>query len=218
MGRMRYPSLSLHGIEGAFSAPGAKTVIVRYRLPSRCLHQLNSFLFICTTARNSARSDIPLIHPLARIILKSLPGKFSVRLVPDMTPENVDVLVIKYLKDEFSKLGTKSKLSVENLHGGKPWLWVDCSPHSLGQPVADFMSSCVMISTELTRTIGTTWRHGRPLRFAPHAFMLQNAANVDQIVVLSQHVYKQTPDLTREGGSIPVTLTFAEALGPYTYP
>lgn len=29
MGRMRYPSLSLHGIEGAFSAPGAKTVIVR---------------------------------------------------------------------------------------------------------------------------------------------------------------------------------------------
>ena len=28
LGRMRYPSLSLHGIEGAFSAPGAKTVIV----------------------------------------------------------------------------------------------------------------------------------------------------------------------------------------------
>jgi Cys-Gly metallodipeptidase DUG1 len=27
MGRMRYPSLSLHGIEGAFSAAGAKTVI-----------------------------------------------------------------------------------------------------------------------------------------------------------------------------------------------
>jgi Cys-Gly metallodipeptidase DUG1 len=27
MGRMRYPSLSLHGIEGAFSGAGAKTVI-----------------------------------------------------------------------------------------------------------------------------------------------------------------------------------------------
>jgi len=26
-------------------------------------------------------------------------------------------------------------------------------------------------------------------------------------------VYKQPPDYTREGGSIPVTLTFAEALG-----
>ena len=28
----------------------------------------------------------------------------------------------------------------------------------------------------------------------------------------SQAVYKQSPDLTREGGSIPVTLTFAESL------
>ena len=27
MARMRFPSLSLHGIEGAFSEPGAKTVI-----------------------------------------------------------------------------------------------------------------------------------------------------------------------------------------------
>lgn len=27
MGRMRYPSLSLHGIEGAYSGPGVKTVI-----------------------------------------------------------------------------------------------------------------------------------------------------------------------------------------------
>lgn len=27
MGRMRNPSLSLHGIQGAFSEPGAKTVI-----------------------------------------------------------------------------------------------------------------------------------------------------------------------------------------------
>lgn len=27
MGKMRHPSLSLHGIEGAFSGPGAKTVI-----------------------------------------------------------------------------------------------------------------------------------------------------------------------------------------------
>jgi len=124
MGRMRYPSLSLHGIEGAFSAPGAKTVI-----PA-------------------------MVH-----------GKFSIRLVPNMTPDNVDVIVIKYLQDEFSKLGTKSKLSVENLHGGKPWL---ADPNHWNYVAA-------RKATEL--------------------------------------VYKQTPDLTREGGSIPVTLTFAEALG-----
>lgn len=48
MHRWRYPSLSLHGIEGAFSAPGAKTVIPR------------------------------------KVI-----GKFSIRIVPNMTPEEV---------------------------------------------------------------------------------------------------------------------------------
>lgn len=48
MHRWRYPSLSLHGIEGAFSGSGAKTVIPR-----------------------------------------KVVGKFSIRLVPNMTPEVV---------------------------------------------------------------------------------------------------------------------------------
>lgn len=56
MGRMRYPSLSIHGIEGGFSAPGAKTVI-----PAA-------------------------VH-----------GKFSIRLVPDLTPSAVNALVTEYL-------------------------------------------------------------------------------------------------------------------------
>lgn len=49
MHRWRYPSLSLHGIEGAFSGVGAKTVIPR-----------------------------------------KVVGKFSIRLVPNMTPEAVN--------------------------------------------------------------------------------------------------------------------------------
>lgn len=81
MGRMRESSLSLHGIEGAFSAPGTKTVI-----PS------------CVS------------------------GKFSIRLVPNQTPELVGPLVIKYLEAEFAKLGSKNKLAVECQHGGKPWV------------------------------------------------------------------------------------------------
>jgi hypothetical protein len=44
------------------------------------------------------------------------------RLVPDQTPQNVDPLVIKYLEDEFAKLGSKNKMTIENLHGGKPWV------------------------------------------------------------------------------------------------
>ncbi len=81
MGRMREPSLSIHGIEGAFSAPGAKTVI-----PAK------------------------------------VSGKFSIRLVPPQTPEAVDPLVIDHLNKAFAKLGSKNKLTVENLHGGKPWV------------------------------------------------------------------------------------------------
>ena len=41
-----------------------------------------------------------------------------------MTPENVDPLVIKFINHEFSKLKSKNKLKVENLHGGKPWVYV----------------------------------------------------------------------------------------------
>ena len=49
MHRWRFPALSLHGIEGAFSDGGAKTVIPR------------------------------------KVI-----GKFSIRLVPDMDPKDVE--------------------------------------------------------------------------------------------------------------------------------
>ncbi|KII91485.1 hypothetical protein PLICRDRAFT_38246 [Plicaturopsis crispa FD-325 SS-3] len=123
MGRMRLPSLSLHGIEGAFSAPGAKTVI-----PAK------------------------------------VSGKFSIRLVPPQTPEAVDDKVTEYLEAEFKKIGTKNTLTVENLHSGKPW-------------VADV-----------------------------------NHYNYEAAKRATVAVYKQNPDLTREGGSIPVTLTFAESL------
>jgi len=123
MGKMRYPSLSIHGIEGAFSAAGAKTVI-----PAK------------------------------------VAGKFSIRLVPSMTPEKIDGIVIKFLEAEFAKLNSKNKLTVENLHGGKPYL-------------AD-----------------------------PNHWNFVAAAKA------TEAVYGKKPDLTREGGSIPVTLTFADAL------
>ncbi|KAF8639234.1 hypothetical protein AX17_001719 [Amanita inopinata Kibby_2008] len=124
MGRMRLPSLSLHGIEGAFSGQGAKTVI-----PAK------------------------------------VSGKFSIRLVPPQTPETVNPLVETYLKNEFAKLGSKNKLTLEDLHGGKPW-------------IADI-----------------------------------NHWNFEAAKKATKEIYQQDPDLTREGGSIPVTLTFAESLG-----
>ncbi|GAA5885989.1 hypothetical protein JCM6882_004224 [Rhodosporidiobolus microsporus] len=123
-GRMREPSLSIHGIEGAFSAPGAKTVI-----PAK------------------------------------VKGKFSIRLVPNLEPDEVNATVKKFLEDEFAKLGSKNKLNVEALHGGKPWI---------------------------ANIDHWNFRAGKKA---------------------TETVYGKTPDFTREGGSIPITLTFAEALG-----
>lgn len=40
-----------------------------------------------------------------------------------------------------------------------------------------------------------------------------NHYNYRAAVEATKTVYGKTPDFTREGGSIPITLTFAEALG-----
>lgn len=124
MGRWRYPSLSLHGVEGAFSAPGAKTVIP------------------------------------AKVI-----GKFSIRTVPDMESEKVNDAVYSYVDAEFKKLGSKNSMKVHCQHDGR-W-WVASPKH---------------------------W----------------NFTAAGKAV---EKVWGVKPDLTREGGSIPVTLTFEEKLG-----
>lgn len=124
MGRWRYPSLSLHGIEGAFSAPGAKTVI-----PAK------------------------------------VTGKFSIRTVPNMEIEDVNKLVFDYVNAEFKKLNSKNTLNITLQHAGK-W-WVASPKH---------------------------W----------------NFTAAGKAV---EHVWGVKPDLTREGGSIPVTLTFEQATG-----
>ncbi|KAI9849886.1 MAG: hypothetical protein M1837_000100 [Sclerophora amabilis] len=124
MARWRYPSLSVHGVEGAFSAPGAKTVIP------------------------------------AKVI-----GKFSIRTVPNMEIEDVNKLVFKHVQDEFAKLKSKNTLEVSLQHAGKWWV---ASPNHWNFTAA-----------------------GKAV----------------------ERVWGVKPDLTREGGSIPVTLTFEEATG-----
>lgn len=123
MARMRYPSLSLHGIEGAFAEPGSKTVIP------------------------------------ARVV-----GKFSIRLVPDMQPETIVEAVKKHVEQEFEKLHSKNTMSLHPDQPGKPWM-------------AD-----------------------------------PNHWNYEAAFKATQDIYGVKPDLTREGGSIPITLTFADKL------
>ncbi|KAG9542719.1 CNDP dipeptidase, partial [Aureobasidium melanogenum] len=124
MARWRFPSLSLHGIEGAFSAPGAKTVIP------------------------------------AKVI-----GKFSIRTVPNMEIPEVNRLVEAHVNKVFKSLNSKNTCKVIEQHSGK-W-WVASPKH---------------------------W-------------------NFTAAAKAVESVFKVQPDLTREGGSIPVTLTFEQATG-----
>ncbi|KAK4200882.1 hypothetical protein QBC40DRAFT_279053 [Triangularia verruculosa] len=124
MARWRNPSLSIHGIEGAFSAPGAKTVIP------------------------------------AKVI-----GKFSIRTVPNMEIEKTNECVAKYVEDVFKKLGSKNTMRVYPQHCGN-W-WVASPKH---------------------------W-------------------NFAAAAKATERVWGVQPDFTREGGSIPVTLTFEQATG-----
>ncbi|KKA26804.1 hypothetical protein TD95_004359 [Thielaviopsis punctulata] len=124
MARWRYPSLSLHGIEGAFSAPGAKTVIP------------------------------------AKVV-----GKFSIRSVPNMEIDKTNELVCKYVEERFAALKSKNTLKVYPQHCGN-W-WVASPKH---------------------------W-------------------NFSAAAKAVERVWGVQPDFTREGGSIPVTLTFEQATG-----
>lgn len=72
MHRWRFPSLSIHGIEGAFSEPGQKTVIPR------------------------------------KVI-----GKFSIRIVPNQTPEKIEKYVVEHLQKEWQKRGGSNIMKVK---------------------------------------------------------------------------------------------------------
>ncbi|KAK4164333.1 hypothetical protein QBC43DRAFT_262388 [Cladorrhinum sp. PSN259] len=124
MARWRNPSLSIHGVEGAFSAPGAKTVIP------------------------------------AKVI-----GKFSIRTVPNMEIDKTNECVYKYVEEVFKKLGSKNTMKVYAQHCGN-W-WVASPKH---------------------------W-------------------NFAAAAKATERVWGVQPDFTREGGSIPVTLTFEQATG-----
>ena len=69
MHRWRFPSLSVHGIQGAFDGSGAKTVIPR------------------------------------KVI-----GKFSIRIVPDQDPQEIEKLVVDHLESEFKKRNSPNKM------------------------------------------------------------------------------------------------------------
>ncbi|KAJ3193908.1 hypothetical protein HK101_003888 [Irineochytrium annulatum] len=145
MARWRHPSLSLHGIEGAFYAPGDKTVIP------------------CKVA-----------------------GKFSIRTVPDQDPARITKCVEEHIKKEFAKLGSKNSCNVKCGHSGKSWV-ADVKHWNFGE----FFVSMHFFTVQPAHL--------------PHKRKVAAAKAIER-------VFGAKPDYTREGGSIPVTLTFQDAL------
>ncbi|GBP68121.1 Cytosolic non-specific dipeptidase [Eumeta japonica] len=123
MHRWRYPSLSLHGIEGAAFQPGAKTVI-----PGKVI------------------------------------GKFSIRIVPNQEPEEVEKLVFEYINKKWAERGSPNRMQI-TAQSGRAWTEDPNHPH------------------------------------------YQAAARATRLI------YQTEPDMSREGGSIPVTITLQEASG-----
>lgn len=124
MHRWRYPSLSIHGIEGAFYEPGQKTVIPR------------------------------------KVI-----GKFSLRIVPNQLPDQIEKYVVDFIKSKWALRESPNKMKISMDHGGKPWTEDPNHPHYSAARIA------------------------------------------------TKHVYNVEPDMSREGGSIPITLVLQEATG-----
>lgn len=124
MHRWRFPSLSIHGVEGAFAEAGQKTVI-----PAK------------------------------------VTGKFSIRIVPNQTPDKIEKCVIDHIENKWKQRNSPNKMKITLNGGGSPWSEDFTHPH---------------------------YQAG---------------------VKATQYVYNVEPDLIREGGSIPITLTFQEATG-----
>ena len=101
--RWRFPSLSIHGIEGSFSEPGCKTVIPR------------------------------------KVI-----GKFSIRIVPNQTPEKVEQVVVAYLNKQWKVRGSTNKMKVystllyHNVLTGS--VWNTCKNYSCSESLLRIMT------------------------------------------------------------------------------
>lgn len=160
MHRWRFPSLSLHGIEGAWSGAGAKTVIP------------------------------------ARVV-----GKFSMRIVPSQTPDHVEKCVRDHVAAKFAELGT---CVVPAAAARAPSLALPTCSRSLARSTARSRGAVVRSPNKWKLTMG----HGAEAWKAD-----VNGPSYAAARRATQLVHGVEPDLTREGGSIPITLTFEKATG-----
>lgn len=114
--------------------------------------------------------------------------------------------VLEYLQKKFAELGSPNKMKVSMGHGAKAW-------------VSDFNHPHYIAGRKAMKTgTGTVALHSiktDPERLSQHfhELMYYFVHHSISLSLLCSAVFGVEPDLTREGGSIPVTLTFQEATG-----
>ena len=63
------------------------------------------------------------------VIPRKVIGKFSIRLVPDQDPSQIEQLVVNHLREKFEQRNSPNKLNAYMFHGSKPWITDFNDPH-----------------------------------------------------------------------------------------
>jgi nonspecific dipeptidase len=100
MHRWRYPSLSLHGIQGTKK--------------KEIFHYFNNKNFLLSGAFDGVGCKT--------VIPRHVIGKFSIRIVPNMKISTVAELVEKHVKNFMKERNSPNKISVKLEHGGNYWV------------------------------------------------------------------------------------------------
>lgn len=140
----RYPSLSIHGIEGAFHEPGIKTVIpakvigkfsirqVPHMDLSVVKQQVKGKLLLGLCCVNYVPQNLTNLHQQSQtecfqhlFVSESRSGNAGVSLSCKMNTFDCNVFspqVVEHLEGVFSKRNSPNKLKVSMPLGAKPWL------------------------------------------------------------------------------------------------
>lgn len=132
--KWRYPTLSIHGIEGAFAGSGAKTVIPRK--VNQCLAGAECRRGPSLLPPDPDSSSRLQISGHWQVLAASCPGPgpsgkpikelYAQALEGDdnTSPFCQDIAkkVIAHVESEFAKLNSPNKMKIELEHAGRPWM------------------------------------------------------------------------------------------------
>lgn len=138
MHRWRYPSLSLHGIEGAFAEAGAKTVIPRKvigKFSIRLVPDMDPKVVEKQVMLKEIEIAIEMntnmcsqtIYSTILKKLKSLAKFLYFRFMHILV--NFHVQVMDHLQKTFDEMGSPNKMKVSMGHGAKAWVSDFNHPH-----------------------------------------------------------------------------------------